>query len=145
MLFSIVAGMPGLAAITVESIAEKLITTGLVALVTSAVTLAVLKSQLKGLTSRVDKLDDAVALHSERLAHLANERTQCELRAAYQFSTRADISRLTSDQITQYQRLLDRLDEMAEQSNRQIAQVHDRVTKLATSLAELRGMEQGKE
>jgi len=120
-----------LAAISLESIWERLLTAAIVAGITAVVTLFVLRAQFKGLLDKVKDLGKVQADHAKQLAKLRTERTQCELRATHEFATKGDWCRVQGQVTEQYHRILDGLDSM-----------HGRISLLGEKVAKVEGQQE---
>jgi flagellar biosynthesis chaperone FliJ len=134
-----------LAALTLESVISGLITPVIMAAATGGATLLVIKSELKRLVARHDATEKKVEALKNDVAALRLERSQCELRSAHEYSSRADIARLTSDQVANYQQIIARLDKAAEKNSADLGRVHQRLDDAVKDLAVLKGQQQGKE
>lgn len=114
------------------SIVERLISWVVIGLVTGGITVAVMRSQMKTLMDAVGDLTRTAAEHDRQIAELRNARTSCELRSSRQYATRAETARLISDQTSQYQGIMSKLDDMS-------STMHGRINRIETGLAKLRG------
>jgi len=128
-----------LAEISIEGIAEKLISSVIIGLAIGGITVFVLKNQLRDIAKRVEKLETGDRDHADAIAEARQQRTECELRAAHNYASRGDIARLIADAAGSQQAVLTRLDEMDSRQADRIEQVHGRVTDAVGKIENMRG------
>jgi len=128
-----------LAEISLGGIVENLISSVIIGLIIGGITIAVIKDQLRRLTSRVELMEGRERTRDQAIAAARQERTECELRAAHNYASRGDIARLIADAAGSQQAVLTRLDEMDSRQADRIEQVHGRVTDAVGKIENMRG------
>ncbi len=145
-LIAATAWMP-LAAISPEGIAERLISTAIIALVIGVggawVGVRLGQKDVANLAARLDRQDEEhakrmgeieadIKLHAEAIGTLRTERANCELWASREYVTKDELVRVANENVQLRRDLIGRLDD-----------VHTRVSATGETLGELKGQIEG--
>jgi len=94
------------------------------------ITLRLLRQQTKGLGDSLSALSETVGELGERVQDLRQERTQCELRAARQYASRAEFAQTLAESASNHREILGKLSELAEATRASVSKAHGRIDKL---------------